>query len=332
MSNCIAFDLGGTLTKLEQTCDLLQLTPDGMKISEIIGRYDEILFKAKTPGYEEGDAPIRLFIVLFLLNGVTEADITRVASERTLAPGALDLVAGLLTDGWRIFCITNTYEPYAIHITHKFGIYAHNIASTPLPLDLLRASLTEKDISLFKTLKENILALNSADETRIKKTLDLFFEKDLPITTIGKSILQTWPVSGSRKTEALKRFSEKYQEPLSKWVVLGNSFADTHMLAEVDHKGGLAIAFNADLQALSQATMSLASTHLIDLKDVLAAWKRGQRRETKWIVQEKERRKGTGDRANFHWLAERDRNKLDDIMKIHQQIRQILEQSTQKPG
>jgi predicted HAD superfamily phosphohydrolase len=330
MSNCIAFDLGGTLTKLERTRDLM-LVPDGMKIFEIIGRYDEILIKAQTPGYESGDIPIRLLFALFLLDSVSEVDITRAATERALTPGAIDLVTGLLTDGWRVFCITNAHEAYAIHITHKFGIYAHNIASTPFPLDSLRATLTETDITLFKRLRENILALSHTDEARIKQTLDAFLEKDLPTSTIGKLIQQIQPVNGSRKTEALKRFSKKYQEPLSKWVVVGNGTADAHMLAEVHREGGLAIAFNADIQALSQATISLASTHLIDLKDVLAAWKRGQRRETKWIVQEKERRKGTGDRANFHWLAERDRTRLDDVVQLHARLQQTIKQSTNKP-
>jgi len=331
MSNYIAFDLGGTLTKPEHTRDLLQLVPDGGKIFETIGRYDELLIKAKTPGYETGDGPIRLLIILFLLGGVSEADITRAAGERNLTTGALDFVAGLLTDGWRIFCIANAYEPYTIHITHKFGIYAHNVAATPLSLDSLRATLTEKDITLFKRLRENILALSLADEAKLKQTLDEFFEKDLSTTAIGKSIQQTRPVSGSRKTEALKRFSEKYQEPLSKWVVVGNNTTDANMLAEVDHEGGLVVAFNADREALSHATVSLASTNLIDLRDILMAWKKGLRKETKWIVQEREKRGGVGDRAHFHWLAERDRTHIDDIVELHYQIRQTVEQSTHNP-
>jgi predicted HAD superfamily phosphohydrolase len=331
MSNCIAFDLGGTLTKLEQTHDLLQLVPDGTKIFETLGWYDELLIKAEAPGYESGDAPICLLTILFLLGGVTESDITRAAGECTLTPGALDLVAGLLTDGWRVFCITNAYEPYAVHITHKFGIYAHNIASTPLPLDSLRAALTEKDLTLFKKLRENILTLSLTDEAQLKQTLDEFFQKDMSTTAVGKSIQQTRPVSGLHKTEVLKRFAEKYQEPLSKWVVVGNNTSDVNMLAEVDHEGGLAVAFNADRVTLSHATMSLASTHLTDLKDVLTVWKKGLRKETRWIVQEREKRGGIGDRAHFHWLAERDRTKgIDNIIQIHARIVQVLRQAVKK--
>jgi predicted HAD superfamily phosphohydrolase len=332
MNNCIAFDLGGTFTKPEQNRDLIYLVPDGIKIFENIERYDDLLVKAQTPGYESGDAPIRLLIIMFLLHGITEVSITSAATERTLIPGALDLVSSLLTDGWRVFCITNAPETYAIRITHRLGIYAHNTASTPLLLDSLRTTLTEKDISLFKKLGESVLALNPSDEVQIKNVLDTFFEKDLPTTSVGKPIQQTLPISGSRKVEALKRFADKYQEPLSNWVVVGNGITDAQMLAEVDHEGGLAIAYDADQHALSNATLSLASTHLLDLRDVLAAWKKGLRKETKWVIQEKEKRKGTGDRAHFHWLTDRDKKQIDDIVKIHQQIRQLLRQSTQKSG
>lgn len=326
MNNCIAFDLGGTLTKPEYTRDLSQLVPDGIKIFENIGRYDELLVKTGTPGYESGDAPIRLLMIMCLLHGITEADITRAAVERTLMAGALDLVSGLLTNGWRIFCITNAYEPYAIRITHKFGIYAHNIACTLFPLDFLQTVLTEKDLDLFKRLRENILALNPADEVKSKQILDAFFEKDLMTTNVGKLIQQITPVSGPRKTEALKRFADKYQEPLSKWVAVGNSTSDAHMLAEVNREGGMAIAFNADQQALSSATMSLASTHLIDLRDILTLWQKGQKREIEHIVLDREKRTDKSDRNNFHWLAEHDKTQISDIMKLHQQIQQKVKE------
>jgi hypothetical protein len=77
--------------------------------------------------------------------------------------------------------------------------------------------------------------------------------------------------------------------------------------------------------------MSLASTNLLDLKDVLAAWKKGQRKEIKRIALEREKRSGTSDRANFHWLAERDKTRIDDIVQLHHRFRQLVRQSAGKP-
>jgi energy-converting hydrogenase A subunit R len=274
--------------------------------------------------YEPGDI-LALIIPFLILHNVREADITRLASEAKLTPGALDLISLLLTNDWRIFCITTACEQYAIHITHKLGIYAHNSTCTPFPLDTMRMALTGKETDLLHRTEETILKLNPTDDAGIKQTLDKFFRVELPQTAIGKLIQQVKPNGGRRKTVALKRFADKYQEPLSKWVVVGNDTADANMLVEVDHEDGLAIAFNANRQALSSATMSLASTNLLDLKDVLAMWKKGLRKETKWIVQEKEKRKGAGDRANFHWLAERDRTHIDDIVQLHHRLQQLVE-------
>lgn len=244
------------------------------------------------------------------------------AGESRLTPGALELVTGLLTDGWRTFCITTEYEQYAIHITHKFGIYAHNVAFTPLPLDRMHTLLTEQETAMFRHTVNNILAL-SLDDAQIKQVLDRFFSADLPATPIGKLIQQIKPVRGRRKTDALKYFAERQQEPLSKWVVVGDSIADADMLAQVDSQGGLAVAFNGGRHTLSSATLGLASTHISDLKDVLAAWKKGGRKEAKRLVQEKEKRGGIGNRAHFHWLAERDRMKgIDDIIQLHARIGQ----------
>lgn len=331
MNNYISFDLGGPLKQPQIINELLQLVPDSNKVLEIAERYDEQLLITETPEYEPGDIQVIMLIILLLLGDVKEVDITRVASESTLTPGALDLVTGLLTDGWRIFCISTECEQYAIHITHKLGIYAHNVASTLLPLDNMRTSLTMQETTVFRQAIDSIVSLNSNDIAQIKQTMGKFFSIVLPTTAIGKQIQQIKPVRGHRKTDALKRFAEKYQEPLSKWVVVGDSVADADILKQVDSQGGLAIAFNGGSHTLSSATMSLASTHISDLKDILQAWQKGGRKEAKRLVQEKEKRGGTGDRAYFHWLEERDRTKgIDDIVQIHTRIGQIARQSVNK--
>jgi energy-converting hydrogenase A subunit R len=308
----------------------MRLFPEGNKIFEVISRDENLLTTIDEAYYEPGDT--LAFIVPFLiLHNVKDADIAHLASEATLTPGALDLISSLLTNDWRIFCITSACEQYAIHITHKLGIYAHNIACTSFPLNAMQLALTGKETDMLRRTEETILILNPTDDMGIKRTLDKFFREELPQTAIGKLIQQVKPIGGRRKTAALKRFADKYQEPLSKWVMVGDSIADAHVLAEVDREGGLAIAFNADQPALAHATMSLASTNLLDFKDILTSWKKWQRKETKHVVQEREKRSGTSDRANFHWLAERDRTRIDDIVQLHHRFRQMVRQSAGKP-
>ena len=257
MSNYIAFDLEGTLSPQDNTCNLMRLFPEGNKIFEVISRYENLLTTKDEAYYEPGDT-LAVIVPFLILHNVKDTDIAHLASEATLTPGALDLISSLLTNDWRIFCITSACEQYAIHITHKLGIYAHNIACTSFPLDAMQLTLTGKETDMLCRTEETILILNPTDDTGIKRTLDKFFREELPQTAIGKLIQQVKPNGGRRKTVALKRFADKYQEPLSKWVMVGDSIADAQVLAEVDREGGLSIAFNADQPALAHSQRSAA--------------------------------------------------------------------------
>jgi len=331
MSNYIVFDLEGPLSPQDNAYDLMRLFPNGDRVFEVISRYDDLLTLAEKPDYEPGDT-LALIVPFLVLHGVKEADIARLATEATLVPGALDLISGLYTEEWRVFCITTTYEQYAMHITHKLGIYAHNVACTAFPLDRMRLSLAPEEADLLRRTEEAIISLDPADDAGIRQALDKFFWEELPRTGVGKLIQQVKPVGGRRKTEALKRFSEKYDVPFSGWVAVGDSITDSRMLGEIDKAGGLAIAFNANQYALPCATMSLASTYLSDLKDVLLAWKKGQRKETERLVSDREKRSAGGDRANFHWLTKRDKARIDDVVQVHKRLRQMVRQSAGKLG
>jgi len=160
------------------------------------------------------------------------------------------------------------------------------------------------------------------DDARIKQSLDRFFWEKLPTTELGKLIKEVKPVGGRRKVDALNRFADKHDQPLSDWVVVGDSITDFRMLQAVDAEGGLAIAFNADEDALPYSTMSLASTLISDLTEVLPAWQKGYRKETEKLVRAKEKAGGVGDRGYFHWLS--GRKDMDDVVNIHKRIRRLV--------
>jgi len=168
------------------------------------------------------------------------------------------------------------------------------------------------------------------DDDRIKQRLDDFFWKKLPDTDMGKAIKQVKPVGGRRKGDALNKFADNYDQPLAGWVVVGDSITDFRMLQAVEAAGGLAIAFNANEYALPYATMSLASTFISDLTEVLAAWKKGQRKEVERLVKEKEGIGGEGDRGYCHWLS--GRKDIDEVITIHKRIRRLVREEAGKLG
>jgi len=330
MANFICFDLEGPLSPQDNAYELMKLFPNGDKIFEVISRYDDLLALEEREDYEPGDT-LALIVPFLVLHDISENDIAALATKARLTGGAAELVSWLQSKSWKVFCISTSYEQYAIHITHKLGIYAHNVACTPFPLDRFRITLHKEGAALLQQTEQDILTMSPVDDDdKIKQRLDYFFWERLPTTNLGTAIKEVKPVGGRRKVAALNKFADTYEQPLSKWVVIGDSITDFKMLQAVEEAGGLAIAFNANEYALPYATMSLASTSISDLMEVSEAWQKGGRKGVEKIVKEKEEIGGTGDGGYFHWLS--GSKDIDEVIKVHQRIRRLVRQEAGKLG
>jgi energy-converting hydrogenase A subunit R len=328
--NFICFDLEGPLSPQDNAYELMKLFPNGDNIFEVISRYDDLLTLEEREGYEPGDT-LALIVPFLILHNISEDNISTLAVRAGLTSGADKLISWLQSKGWKVFCISTSYEQYARHITQKLGIYAHNVACTTFPLDKFRQTLCKEDCELVKEVEQDILTMSPVgDDDRIKQRLDDFFWEKLPTTNLGMVLEQVKPVGGRRKVAALNRFADKYGEALSQWAVVGDSITDFRMLQTVDEAGGLAIAFNANEYALPYSTMSLASTSLFDLTEVLEVWQRGPRSGVERIVKEKEKIGGVGDRGYFHWLS--GRKDIDKVIEIHKRIRRLVREEAGKLG
>ena len=328
--NFICFDLEGPLSPQDNAYELMKLFPNGDKIFEVISRYDDLLALEGREGYEPGDT-LALIVPFLVLHDISEDNIASLATKASLTDGAAELVSWLQSKSWRVFCISTSYEQYAIHITHKLGIYAHNVACTSFPLDKFRVTLCKEDSTLLRQTEQDILTMSPVDDDdKIKQRLDYFFWEKLPTTNLGKVIKEVKPVGGRRKVAALNKFADTYDQPLSKWVVIGDSITDSRMLQAVEEEGGLAIAFNANEYALPYSTMSLASTSISDLTEGLEAWQKGQRTRVEKVVKGKGEIGGTGDRGYFHWLS--GSKDIDEVIEVHKRIRHLVRQEAGKLG
>ena len=122
-----------------------------------------------------------------MLHNITEDNITTLAAKASFTGGADKLISRLQSSGWKVFCITTTYEQYAIHITHKLGIYAHNVACTPFPLTQIRQTLCKEDLALLQQVEADILTMRPVDDDdRIKQSLDEFFWENCRLPTWAK--------------------------------------------------------------------------------------------------------------------------------------------------
>jgi energy-converting hydrogenase A subunit R len=330
MAKFICFDLEGPLSPQDNAYELMKLFPNGDKIFEVISRYDDLLTLEERKDYEPGDT-LALIVPFLILNNISEDDIATLATKASLTGGVAKLISWLQSNSWKVFCISTSYEQYARHITQRLDIYAHNVACTAFPLDSLRAALSQEEIKLLKQAEKDMLKLHPPkDDKSIKRILDKFFWERLPATKLGTAITQVKPVGGRRKVTALNKFAEKNDQPLSKWVVVGDSITDFRMLQVVEEAGGIAIAFNANEYALPYATLGLASTSISDLQVVMEAWQKGDRRSVERVVKYEEKWGDKGGRGYFHWLS--GRKELKDIIKIHKKIRKQVREGAAKLG
>jgi energy-converting hydrogenase A subunit R len=325
----VCFDLEGPLATQDNAYELMKLFPGGGRLFETISRYDDLLTIEGRAGYEPGDT-LALIAPFLVYHNIKERDISALARKATLTGGAAALVSRLGAHGWNVFCISTSYEQYALRIAHRLNIFSQNVACTSFPLDKISQMLNKDDFRSLETLEGNILSTRSIDDDWIKKQLDRFYWKELPKTNLGSLLKHVRPVGGQRKVEALKRFAQAKSQPLSNWVAVGDSITDFKMLEAVDQAGGLAIAFNANEYALPYATMGLASTHIYDLLPVLEAWEKGKRSAVERLVKGKEKTGGNNNREHFHWLVG-----IKDIaspLEIHKKIRRVVRQEAAALG
>lgn len=327
--NFIAFDLEGPLVIQDNAYELMKLFPGGDKIFELISRYDDLLTLEGKPDYEPGDT-LTLIAPFLIYHGIKEDNISALAREATLVNGAYKLIFRLNTAGWRIFCISTSYHQYAYHVAHKLNIFSQNVACTFFPVEELRRQVSWDDFRYLEKLEAELLSQLLPDDSWLKQRLDRFYWQDIPKTSLARIMEQVKPVGGKRKVEALKRFTEIHKQPLSNWVVVGDSITDFKMLQAVDEAGGLAIAFNANQYALPYATIGLASTHLDDLWQVLETWAKGKRPATEKLVKMLEKTGGSGNRNHFHWLSGKE--DIANPLEIHQRIRRLVRQEAAKLG
>jgi energy-converting hydrogenase A subunit R len=326
----ICFDLEGPLAPQDNAYELMKLFPNGDKLFEVISRYDDLLTLRKREGYEPGDT-LALIVPFLVYHNISEKTIESLAAKSGLTPGAFELFQSLHSQKWETFCISTSYEQYARNITLRLNIPFPKVACTIFPLDRLRASLAAEDFSPIEQVEKDMLEIAAArDDARIEEMLDKFYWEKLSLTNFGRVMRAVKPVGGTRKVEALKRFSHQYHIALSDWVVVGDSITDYQMLESVDRAGGLSIAFNANEYALPYATMGLASTSLLDLTPVLKSWEGGERAQVEKLVKEKEKVGGKDTREHYHWLA--GQPLADSVVQTHKRIRRLVRQEAAKLG
>jgi len=325
----ICFDLEGPLATQDNAFELMKLFPGGADIFQAISRYDDLITLENRNDYEPGDT-LSLIAPFLVYHEVREQNISELAEKAYLVKGAIELIEHLNKQKWEIFCISTSYEQYALPVTARLGISNQNVACTVFPLDKFSGQINKSDFFKLEKFESMYFSAKSKDDKWIKEKFDNLFYELLPQTTLGTVLKQVKPIGGQRKVEALERFVSITGEPLTNLVVIGDSITDYKMLNTINKAGGLAIAFNANEYALPYATMSLASTYLSDLLPVLEAWHSGKRTAVKQLIKKKEKLQGSEERDHFCWLL--NKKDISAQLNVHKKIRRIVREDAASLG
>jgi len=185
--NLIFFDMEGPLSIQDNAHEMMEMFPHGGKIFDLVKRYDRQLSMENRDDYDPGDGLVR--IVPFLVHhGVTAEDMASLAERAAIMDGAQELIAGL--DGWEVFCVSTSYEQYAVRIMQRVGIDLQRLACTRFPIERCHEMITDADRALIQDVEQAILGLGPDDDSKLRQLLDKFYNIDLPRTAFGSTVLE----------------------------------------------------------------------------------------------------------------------------------------------
>ncbi len=313
--NLIFFDMEGPLSIQDNAHEMMEMFPHGGKIFDLVKRYDRQLSMENRDDYDPGDGLVR--IVPFLVHhGVTAEDMASLAERAAIMDGAQELIAGL--DGWEVFCVSTSYEQYAVRIMQRVGIDLQRLACTRFPIERCHEMITDADRALIQDVEQAILGLGPDDDSKLRQLLDKFYNIDLPRTVFGSTVLEMRAMGGRKKAAALRNFARVRGQFPDQVVTVGDSITDSRMLEAVDREGGLAIAFNATEDALYYATAGVSASSISHIRFLLDAWAEGGREGVMNAIAERKV-------GSFQWLA--DNRDLEEPLRMHLEYRRLVRQA-----
>ena len=323
MDKIAFFDLEGPLSPQDNAFEVVSLLDNGQEAFAVISRYDDLLALEGVEGYEPGDT-LKLILPFLILHGLTAEDIETVSERAPLTAGAKELVATLLTAGWRVHIISTSYEQHALRVAEELGISHQNVACTRLDLEDLANRIKGVDLRFVKEawdytrrIGEGLSVEEIADgaaDRQIRPKLDEFYWEIIPRTELGAALHSVEVMGGRRKVRGLESFCHESGTYLDEVAVVGDSITDFQMLKVVEAAGGLSIVFNGNRYALPFGTVGVASVGLMNVLPVLRVWLDGGREALRRAISSSELSPQDGE-ATYHWLV--NSSNLEDVAKVH---------------
>lgn len=247
--------------------------PNGEKLFARLSEYDDYLaYIQKREDYEPGDT-LSLIVPFLVAYGLTSDFLVDVAGDNAnFLPGSKEAINVLKRFKYPLRIVSTSYCQYVHYTAGIVGIPPQHIRCTLLAIDRYFRRVKERDKTYIKKKVESIvnqpiLGISasskkedlSSEAVQAINDLDRFFWKELPETSFKEVMDEVRPLGGRRKLDALKEFLQKERANLRACVTVGDSITDWVMLREAKNEGGLAVSFNGNDYAVSNANLAIIS-------------------------------------------------------------------------
>jgi energy-converting hydrogenase A subunit R len=262
--------------------------PKGDKLFSGISEYDDYLsYVRKKEGYEPGDT-LSLIAPFLIAFDLSNDFLIRVAeANANFIKGSIMAIKTLSNLGYTLNIISTSYCQYVHYTTRLAGISSNNVRCTRFPITEYSGTVDEKDKIFVKRKVEDIVKLpklgvsaRSTEKDLPKaaleavKELDKFFWEDLPQTTYKRVLEEVKPLGGNRKFGALMKFLEEEGKELHESETIGDSITDWVMLKNTKDAGGLAVSFNGNDYAVSNANVAIISDNCMIIPVIVDLFRR----------------------------------------------------------
>jgi energy-converting hydrogenase A subunit R len=144
-------------------------------------------------------------------------------------------------------------------------------------LDLDRYEVPPREAARLKAIKDEISSYPMIDipddaefiqdfsekSQAVIQRLDTLFWEELPGMTCGRILEDITPVGGEKKAKAVMEIVATLERDVSDVVYVGDSITDVQALQRVKEGGGVAISFNGNRYAVTNAEIAVLSDNAI---------------------------------------------------------------------
>ncbi len=269
-------DCEGPISKNDNAFEMMShFVPNGEKIFAVTSKYDDALADVlKRAGYKAGDT-LKLILPFLKAYDVTDKKMGDFSAQNLIlidnAKKSLQHIRKIAPS----YIVSTSYEHYIRVLCEVMEFPFKNTYCTKLHLDKYRMSQQEKtqvkelgqkiaEMSLFEipSAARSLKDLPENARATIERLDEIYWEQVAEMQ-IGEIYIEINPVGGFEKADAINEVVNALNATLADVMYVGDSITDEEAFKLVKEGGGLAVSFNGNQYAVSNAEIALMSADSI---------------------------------------------------------------------